>query len=223
MQKKKFEIDQTILFTLTTLTTEDVDVSLNDVKNALSKKSDFSMREQISKNMINAVQEIKEGNKVDENYLLKLHKMTMAEFETKNPGQFRNKQVYLHKADKDNPLGAEIAYRPPNHAEVPKRIEEFTEWYNSTSINPLEKASQAHARLYRIHPFLDGNKRICRLIFNKTLIDNGFPLLNVSEKKEQYFQSLIESTEQNSPKQFTEFVLSEYLRQVKEFLKKVIL
>ena len=36
MQKKKFEIDQTILFTLTTLTTEDVDVSLNDVKNALS-------------------------------------------------------------------------------------------------------------------------------------------------------------------------------------------
>lgn len=220
VQKQNFETEQTILFTLTTLTTEDVDVSLADVQNALTKKHDFSLREKISNNMVKAVQEIGEGKRLDENYLLKLHKMAMAEFETKTPGQFRNKQVYLHKADKDNPLGSEIAYRPPNFAEIPKLAKEFSDWYNSTSLNPLEKASQAHTRIYRIHPFLDGNKRICRLIFNKTLVDNGFPLLNISEKKEHYFQALIESTEKKNPKQFTEFALSEYFRQVKRFLKK---
>lgn len=39
-----------------------------------------------------------------------------------------------------------------------KLIDEFTEWYKSTSLNPIEKAALAHYNLYRIHPFLDGNK-----------------------------------------------------------------
>jgi len=219
VQKRKYEVDSTILFTLTTLTTEDVDVSLTDVKQAFEKENQLSMREQISKNMLKAVESIKEKHALNKQYLLKLHKTIMASFEGKNPGKLRAGQVYLQKRDEKNPLGAEIDYRPPHFSKVDKLLDEFIEWYNATQLNPIEKAAQAHYKLYRIHPFLDGNKRICRLVLNKTLIDEGFPLLNISAKKEPYFQTLIDSVEKDLPKKLAEFTLKEFLRQVKEFLK----
>ena len=221
VQKRKYEVDSTILFTLTTLTTEDVDVSLTDVKQAFEKENQLSMREQISKNMLKAVESIKEKHAMDKKYLLELHKTIMASFEGKNPGKIRVEQVYLQKRDEKNPFGTEIDYRPPHYSKVEKLLDDFVEGYNATPLNPIEKAAQAHYKLYKIHPFLDGNKRICRLILNKTLIDEGFPLLNISTKKEQYFQALIDSVEKDLPKKLAEFTLKEYFRQIKEFLKKM--
>jgi len=218
-RKRKFEVDRTILFTLTTLTTEDVDVSLNDVKEAFGKELNFSLRERISKNMLQAIDSIRLGKKFDKNYLLELHNKAMSEFETKTPGKLRDKQVYLHKRDEKHPLSIEIAYRPPHHNKVPDLLDGFVKWYNETTLGPIEKASLAHFKLYSIHPFLDGNKRVCRLVFNKVLLDEAFPLLNISEKKEAYFEALINSVEKNDPKALVEFTLKEYFRQVKEFLK----
>jgi Fic family protein len=218
VQKKKYEVDSTILFTLTTLTTEDVDVSLTDVKQAFEKETKLSMREQISKNMLKAVESIKEKHVLNKQYLLGLHKIIMASFEGKSPGKIRWRQVYLQKRDEKNLLGTEIDYRPPHYSKIDKLLDDFVEWYNKTLLNPIEKASLAHYKLYKIHPFLDGNKRICRLILNKTLIDEGFPLLNISAKKEQYFQTLIDSIEKDSPKKLAEFTLKEYFGQIKEFL-----
>ncbi|MBI2173152.1 MAG: Fic family protein [Candidatus Aenigmarchaeota archaeon] len=218
VQKRKYEVDSTILFTLTTLTTEDVSVGLRDVQNAFEKTKQLNMREHISKNMLKAVESIKENHTLDKKYLLELHKTIMASFEEKTPGKLRKQQVYLRMQDTKNPLGKEIAYRPPHYNRLNRLIDEFAKWYKSTKLNPIEKASLAHYNLYRIHPFLDGNKRICRLILNKTLLDEGFPLLNISAKKEHYFQSLINSVEKDAPKKLAEFTLKEFFRQTKEFL-----
>jgi len=217
-QKRKYEVDSTILFTLTTLTTEDVSIDLRDVQNAFEKNRQLNMREQISKNMLKAVESIKESQILDKKYLLGLHKTIMADFEGKTPGRIRKQQVYLHMQNTKNPLGKEIAYRPPHYNRLNRLIDEFIGWYRSTRLNPIEKAALAHYTLYKIHPFLDGNKRMCRLILNKTLLDEGFPLLNISAKKERYFQSLIDSVEKDAPKKLAEFTLKEFFRQTKEFL-----
>jgi len=220
-QKKKFEMESIILFTLTTLTTEDVNVDIQDVKNAYENKSNLSKEEIICKNMIDAVNLISTNNsKLTIDFLQKLHKTTMAEFETKTPGLFRMKAVHLVKKDNKHPLGKELDYQPPSFADVNKQLTEFVDWYNTTELNPLEKAVLSHYKLYKIHPFLDGNKRICRLIFNKALIDVSFPMLNISDKKGDYFESLIASVEKDNPKMFAEFVYKQYLRQVKDFIKK---
>jgi len=221
LNRRKYDIDSTVLFTLTTLTTEEVDVSLDDIKNALEKDSYLTQREQISKNMLNAVDSIRQSRILDMKYLLELHKMTMASFETKTPGQIRTKQVYLHKIAEDNPLGVELSYRPPAFIKISELLDEFVKWYNSTKLNPIEKATLAHYKLYRIHPFLDGNKRICRLIFNKALLDEGFPLLNISLEKEEYFEALIESVEKDKAGVLVGFTLKQYYKQVKEFVTKV--
>jgi Fic family protein len=144
----------------------------------------------------------------------------MTSFETKNPGRTRNRQVYLHKINEDNPIGTELSYRPPNSSSVSGLLDEFVYWYAKSKLNPIEKATEAHYRLYRIHPFLDGNKRICRLVFNKTLIDEGFPLLNISMEKERYFEALIASVEKNQVTTLVRFVLEQYYKQVKEFIAR---
>ncbi|MBU1120646.1 Fic family protein, partial [Candidatus Micrarchaeota archaeon] len=114
----------------------------------------------------------------------------------------------------------EIGYRPPHYSKINELLDDFVEWHNSTKINPIEKAAIAHYKLYKIHAFLDGNKRISRLLFNKTLLDEGFPLLNISLKKEPYFQALIAAVEKDQPKKIAEFTLKEFLRQTKQFLKQ---
>ena len=218
-KKKKFEVDRTIIFTLTTLTTEDVDVSLNDVKEAYKHETNLSLREQISKNMLEAVESIKDGEEISVDYLLKLHSKIMSKFESKSPGKLREKQVYLHKRDEQNPLSIEIAYRPPSHAKLNSLLSDFTSWFRKSDLNPVEKAIIAHFKFYKIHPFLDGNKRICRLLFNRTLLEGGFPLINISENRDDYFDSLINSVEKNKPEILIKFALKEYYKQVKEFVK----
>lgn len=221
LKRRRYDIDSTVLFTLTTLTTEEVDVSLDDVKNALEKGSYLTQREQISKNMLNAVDSIRHSHALDMRYLLKLHRMIMASFETKTPGQVRTKQVYLHRIAEANPLGIELSYRPPPFVKINELLDGFIKWYNSTKLNPMEKATMAHYKLYKIHPFLDGNKRICRLIFNKALLDAGFPLLNISREKEEYFEALIESVEKDKVRVLVDFTLKQYYKQIKEFVTNV--
>lgn len=217
--QRKYQIDSTIRFTLTTLTTEDVDVDLTDVENAISKRGRLTRREQISKNMLRAVDSIKSSDKLSKAYLLKLHRMMMATFETKTPGEFRAKSVHLYRYVSSGAEGKkELRYQPPNHQKVGKLLDEFIRWYNESELNPLEKAAIAHYRLYRIHPFLDGNKRMCRLLFNKVLIDNGFPLINISVSKEAYFDALVASVETGDPKTFVRFALKQFYSQVREFL-----
>lgn len=219
LRRRKYDIDSTVIFTLTTLTTEEVDVDLVDVKNALNKTSGLTLREQISKNMLHAVESIRQHHKLSSEYLLKLHHTIMATFETKTPGEFRKKQVYLYRKGSFGPSGdKELAYCPPSSKKITRMLDSFFGWYVGSNLNPIEKAALAHYLLYRIHPFLDGNKRICRLIFNKTLMDDHFPLINISVNKEAYFDALVSAVEANNPKPFVEFSLKQYYLQVREFL-----
>jgi Fic family protein len=219
-KRRKYDIDSTVSFTLTTLTTEEVDVELSDVKNALTNASPLTPKEKISKNMLKAIESISQERTLDKKYLLQLHKTIMASFEAKNPGHFRNRTVYLKRRNEyDVSSGMEISYRPPAYNNIEDLIEEFLKWYNSTTLNPIEKAALAHYKLYRIHPFLDGNKRICRLVFNKALLENKFPLINISFEKDAYFDALVESVENDAPIVFVEFALKQYYLQVREFLQ----
>ncbi|MDE1825910.1 MAG: Fic family protein [Candidatus Micrarchaeota archaeon] len=219
LKRRKYDIDSTVRFTLTTLTTEEVEVDLTDVENALKKSSGLTQKERISKNMLDAIELIKEGHKLDKNYILRLHRMIMAGFGSKAPGKFRGKQVYLYRKGAFGSLDRlELSYRPPDYKKIEGMLNEFLDWYNDSTLNPIEKASMAHNNLYKIHPFLDGNKRVCRLIFNKTLLDNGFPLINVSVNKETYFDVIVASVEKNDPRPFVDFVLKQYYKQVREFL-----
>lgn len=219
--KNKLNIDNIVLFTLTTLTTEDIDVSLEDVINAKKKDKNLSQRELICKNMLKGIDIIKnEKTKIDINFIKNLHKTIMADFETKTPGLFRTREVHIYKKHTKDILSAEIKFKPPAYGLVVDKLNKLIDWYNSSDLNEFEKAILLHFEIYKIHPFLDGNKRICRLLFNKVLLDNNFPLVNISDNRTKYFNSLLQSVEENNPEHMADFIVSAYLKQVKSFIGK---
>ena len=221
-KRNKFDINKNILFTLATLNTEDVDIDIKDILGAINKKEKvLNLREQICKNMLFALKFIKSENKLNLDFIRKVHGIAMADFETKTPGLFRDKQVYIYLKHTKDILNSEIKFRPPGYGLIVNKLKVFIEWYITVDINPLEKAVLTHFEIYEIHPFLDGNKRVCRLLFNKVLLDYNFPLINVSYKKDQSFDTLISSVENNDPKYLIEFVYKQYFKEIQDFLKSV--
>jgi Fic family protein len=86
--------------------------------------------------------------------------MSTGEGEKSNPGQYRKQSVKV--GDFIPPLAPEIL---PLMADLERYINE------DTSLPPLIKAGLAHVQFEMIHPFLDGNGRIGRLLIVLMLVD----------------------------------------------------
>ncbi|PIN99268.1 MAG: hypothetical protein COT90_00345 [Candidatus Diapherotrites archaeon CG10_big_fil_rev_8_21_14_0_10_31_34] len=220
-KKNEFNKKQVIDFVYTTLRTEGVDVDFSDVQTAFTilqkKKGEFTFDKKviISSAMISGLNFLPKI-KINEKDVLRLHGIIMSSFEDKSPGQLRDDQRIIAKFNPVTFQSEEIKYRPPNPKDAEKRFKEFFEWFNGNQdIYPLELAALVHLKIYLIHPFKDGNKRICRLLFNKVLQDSGYPLLNISKKTSDYFNALIKSVETKDEKHFVKFCHKTFIEQVK--------
>ncbi|WP_034583902.1 Fic family protein [Helicobacter pametensis] len=80
---------------------------------------------------------------------------------------------------------------PPEHFEVPSKMQDFIQWYQTQDLHPIIKASRTHAILVGIHPFVDGNGRTSRLVMNLELLKAGYPAINIkNESKFEYYNAL---------------------------------
>ena len=67
---------------------------------------------------------------------------------------------------------------PPSWPLVPAEMTTWVEGVNSLDSTDLtfpEQLASLHCRFEQIHPFLDGNGRVGRLVMNLILVRNGFP------------------------------------------------
>jgi len=220
-QKEAFNKKQVTDFVYTTLRTEGVDVSSSDVETAFrilrKKRGESTLNEKviISSLMISGYN-LLSNIKITKSDLLKLHGVVMSYFEGKSPGQMRDDQRVIMRFNPKLMTEEEIKYRPPSPAMVEKEFDEFFDWFEQNkNIHPLELAALVHLKLYLVHPFKDGNKRMCRLIFNKILQDAGYPTLNISKETSEYFECLVKSVEERNEKYFVQFCYRTFIKQVK--------
>ena len=221
-RRKDYEKNQVVHFVYTTLRTEGVDVDYSDVETAFDiidrkRKNEYTFDNKVivSSSMITGFNYLpKIGiNKKD---LLRLHGIIMSSFENKSPGQLRDDQRIIAKFNPLTSKSEEIDYRPPSPNAVESELENFFKWFEKNkNIHPLELAALVHLKIYLIHPFKDGNKRMCRLLFNKALQDAGYPILNISRDTSEYFKELIKSVESGNEKFFVKFCYHAFIRQVK--------
>jgi Fic family protein len=96
----------------------------------------------------------------------------------KDCGVLRNRQVFVGKRIFDGTQFKEVVeYMPPKTQDVPKLIEDFLAWLGSDKIkdiNPVILAGIIHYEIARIHPFIDGNGRVARLLASLALYKSGF-------------------------------------------------
>lgn len=100
-------------------------------------------------------------------------------------------------------------------------LKDFFKWYdkNEMKINPVELAGLAHFRFVNIHPFGDGNGRISRLIMNKILYKNGYPLLNIRFiERKRYFKAIENGNLNTDENYFLKWFMKRYISENKRFI-----
>ena len=131
--------------------------------------------------------------------------------ETKNPGEFRRSQNWIGGTRPGNAV-----YVPPPVNELNRCLDEFEHFlHDDTSrLPPLIKAGLVHVQFESIHPFLDGNGRIGRLLLTLYLCVNDVlrkPLLYLSlylkTHRAAYYRLLQEVRELGAWEAWLEFFL----------------
>ena len=109
-----------------------------------------------------------------------------------------------------------------NYQKVPAKLMEFCQQLNDnrrqlTDTNDVIAqyitSFDAHYQLVTIHPWVDGNGRMSRLVMNHLQYEFGLvPVKVVKEDKAEYIQSLIDSRYLESPEPFREFMFQEHIK-----------
>ncbi|HEY5708909.1 MAG TPA: Fic family protein [Solirubrobacterales bacterium] len=97
--------------------------------------------------------------KVDEGLLTSLHFMMLKHDLTKNPGQWRPGDIYVHSEE-----SGKVVYQGPPSDEVERLIAAMLVALAEDDGPVLVKAAMAHLNLVLIHPFSDGNGRMARCL-----------------------------------------------------------
>ena len=102
--------------------------------------------------------------------ILFLHKMLISNIRDDIAGRFRNKNEWVRVSN----------YIAPDPKQVVKKLEKMLIQYNSTSNeNIIKRIALLHLTFEHIHPFVDGNGRIGRVINSYLLIREGFVPINI--------------------------------------------
>lgn len=100
----------------------------------------------------------------------------------------------LEDAGKYRTLNVRIAgarKSPPDFAKVPKLMEELIASLRRPKAEAVETAAILHHGLVSIHPFVDGNGRVARLLANLYLIRRGYPPVVLrTEDRARYYRCL---------------------------------
>ena len=131
--------------------------------------------------------------------------------EHKLPGEFRNSQNWIGGKSL-----ADAKYIPPTHQLVGELMGDLEKFLNNDQIQspPLLKIAIAHYQFETIHPFLDGNGRIGRLLITLFLVKEGLlekPLLYLSTffetPKDLYYDNLSAIRTKNDMAQWIKYFL----------------
>ena len=106
-----------------------------------------------------------------------------------------------------------------DYHKVPAKIDEFCKWLNEERSRKMIEneryalSFEAHYRLVTIHPWVDGNGRMARLLMNHIQFEFGLvPSKALREDREDYISSLITARDAEDTSVFHEFMVDEMVK-----------
>jgi Fic family protein len=181
---------------------EGTQASINDVIKAEASIFDAERPSDVSE-VINYIQAMNYGLKrletlpVSRRLIQEIHERLMQNVRGYNmqPGELRTSQNWI--GPKGCTLGEAMFVPPPHHVAEDALSDLELFWNENDNLPPLIKIGLMHAQFETIHPFLDGNGRIGRLLITFALCSKsllGKPVLYISyylkANREKYYSSL---------------------------------
>ncbi len=122
-----------------------------------------------------------------------LHALCMQNLNS-DAGKFRREQTAIF-----DQFG-NVVYLTPHPIDLPKLLGKLTENLNNFDLHPLVQASLTHYFFEKIHPFVDGNGRVGRLLIKWLLYSREFGMKNlvsfeeyIDSHKSEYYAALNQS------------------------------
>ncbi len=108
--------------------------------------------------------------------LLNVHKILLSGVDNKIAGSIRDSEVVVGRFGESNEVL--IKHKPPFHKkiEIEKALADLLNWVEKTEDNPLIKIGSFHHEFVYIHPFEDGNGRVCRLTTALLFLKNNYQI-----------------------------------------------
>jgi Fic family protein len=140
-----------------------------------------------------------------------LHKLFYKRIDEENAGQYRKKSIIV--------TGSDVEFPKPEVLQ--DKMSEFAQSISEMKANlhPVEFAAMLHAKFVNIHPFIDGNGRVARLLMNLALLQSGYNITIIPPiVRADYIRALQESNHNNFIP-FINFISEMVLESQKEYLR----
>ncbi len=125
---------------------------------------------------------------IAEEDVLNIHKLVLEKIDKEFAGKYRDRQVYIEGT----------VHVPPPAKNVPKLMKKIVEELNNKDqkIKAIVSASKIHYMITNIHPFIDGNGRVARLLLNLRLMRAGFPPAVLRKNERTSYYSALEKADE---------------------------
>jgi Fic family protein len=162
----------------------------------------------MASNMMNAWSYVEENQKKFPKHeeLFKLHEFVNRNIESEETlGKYKKSQNYVGNIYTTSHLFAE------------ERMNSLLRWISNAfrKINDFEVAFQSHAQFEIIHPFVDGNGRVGRLLLNWLIMRKNYMPLAIPVKKKDDYISALDTTRAGKVEAICKFCFKEYINQYK--------
>ncbi|MBV8803824.1 MAG: Fic family protein [Sinobacteraceae bacterium] len=143
--------------------------------------------------MNHGLERIAGGFPLSNRLLREMHGILLAEGRGahKQPGEFRRSQNWIGGTRPGN-----AAFVPPPPTQLDACLTNLEQYFHQPA-NPIVKAALAHVQFETIHPFLDGNGRVGRLLITLLFCNDKvlrkpllYPSLYFKEHRQQYYEEL---------------------------------
>jgi len=142
-------------------------------------------------------------------FILKLHSIILKDISEKFAGRYRENPVRIFRSD----------VKFPDYKKVPQLVGNLIYWYkmNKSKIHPFELAVVFSMKLVSIHPFVDGNGRISRLVMNFLLKKKGYPWINIYMRQRAEYLKAVRKANDNQYKSILEFSIQSLKENLESF------